>query len=164
MLERREQGQDLLLGGNQVREQLSGRPVRQVVGRNRVSEVKVAVVRDDVGGGNNPGVLVLRPVGPVLAAPPCGALGEFLITHRPGLRVPLAALRRVDPVIPDLLRRAGPVEEHQVNWDQRVGREDALGQPDDGMQVALGEQVLADLPASLVEQESVGCRRGRPVR
>jgi hypothetical protein len=53
VLERHEQGQDLLLGGDQVREQFRGRAVRQVVGRDRVSEVKLAVVRDDVGGGDN---------------------------------------------------------------------------------------------------------------
>lgn len=47
-------------------------------------------------------------------------------------------------VLPDFFRRLTFDEEQQVCLDARVRTEDAVRQPDDGVQVALGQQLFLD--------------------
>ena len=56
-------------------------------------------------------------------------------------------------VVPDVFRRAGAVEEEQVRRDGRIRREDAVGEPDDGVEVVLLEQVFLDAGADAVAEE-----------
>ena len=80
---------------------------------------------------------------------------------RLGLGVVLAAFGQRLLVVPDVLGRAGAVEEEQVRRDAGVGREDAVGQADDGVQVELLEQFLLDAGADAVaEERAVGHDHG----
>ena len=74
-----------------------------------------------------------------------------------GLGVVLPAFGQRLFVIPDFPRRAGAVEEQQVRRDARVGREHAVGQADDGVEVEFLEQFFLDARAHAVaEQRAVG--------
>ena len=76
---------------------------------------------------------------------------------RLGLGVILAAFGQRLLVIPDVLRRPGAIEEEQVGRDAGVRGEDAVGQPDDGVQVEFVEKLLLDAGANAVaEQRAVG--------
>jgi hypothetical protein len=57
-------------------------------------------------------------------------------------RVGLLALGNLVFPEPNVLGRCALLEEQQVGADGGVGFEDAVGQPDDGVQVALLQQVL----------------------
>ena len=47
-------------------------------------------------------------------------------------------------VIPDLLGRAALGEEEEVGLDAGIGIENAIGQADDGVEVAVGEELFLD--------------------
>lgn len=83
---------------------------------------------------------------------------EVLEAHGLCLAEVLVALGHVEAVEPCLLGRVGAVEEEDVRRDARVGREDAAGQPYDGVQVALGHELLLDVDFRVVgaEEEAVG--------
>ena len=124
------------------------RQVLEVLLGARVLDVEVAAVRQDRRSGDLPSPLVLLAV-----VPPCQAVRELLELDRRGLGVVLAPLGQRLLVVPDVSRRAGAVEEEQVRRDARVGREDAVGQPDDGVQVELLQQLLLDARADAVAEE-----------
>ncbi len=64
-------------------------------------------------------------------------------------------------VEPDGLGRLALLEEEQVGPDAGVGFEDTVGEPNDGMQVALFEQVLLEPGLdALAEQAAVGQDHG----
>ena len=88
---------------------------------------------------------------------PFDAIGELLELDRLRLRVVLAAFGQRLLVVPDRLGRSGPVEEQQVRRDGCVRGEDAVGQPDDRVQVELREQLVLDPGAdAIAEQRAVG--------
>ena len=97
---------------------------------------------------NFPGALVFFSL-----IPPFEAVGELLELDGLGLGVVLPALGQRLLVVPDFFGRAGAVEEQQVGRDAGVGREDAVGQADDGVQVELLEQFLLDAGADAVAEE-----------
>ncbi len=70
----------------------------------------------------------------------------------------LVALGHVEAVEPSLLGRVRAVEKEDVRRNARVGREDAAGQPYNGVQVALGHEFLLDVDFRVVgaEEEAVG--------
>ena len=128
----------------------------------RVLAVEVAVVGEQFGGRHLPGAVVLLAL-----APPGQAGGELLELDRLGLGVVLPALGQGVLVVPDFLGRAGAVEEQQVRGDGGVGREDAVGQAHDGVEVELLEQLLLDAGADAVAEERAvghdhGGAAGRP--
>lgn len=90
--------------------------------------------------------------------PPCFDGVEVLEAHGLCLAEVLVALGHVEAVEPGLLGRVGAVEEEDVRRDARIGREDAAGQPYDGVQVALGHELLLDVDFRVVgtEEEAVG--------
>src|SRR5208283_2290788 len=86
-----------------------------------------------------PGVLVL------LSLRPPFLLGcELLDADRFGLGVGLVARRVGMLVVPDRVGWLALGKEKQVGLDAGVGAEDAVGQANDGVQVALVEQLLLD--------------------
>ena len=103
---------------------------------------------EQFGGGNFPGAVVLFAL-----VPPVETVGEFFELDRLGLGVVLPAFGQRLLVVPDFLGRAGAVEEEQVGRDARVGREDAVGQADDGVEVELLEQFFLDAGADAVAEE-----------
>ena len=69
--------------------------------------------------------------------PPVDARGEFVELNRCRLRVILSSLRQRVLVVPDLFCWSRSVEEHYVRRNASVGREYAVWQPDDRMEVEL---------------------------
>ena len=87
---------------------------------------------------------------------------EFLELDRRGFGVVLPAFWQRLLVIPDFARRAGAVEEQQIRRDAGVGREHAVRQPDDGVQVEFLEQFFFDAGAhAIAKQRAVGTRPRR---
>src|SRR5690606_22615183 len=128
-------------------------------GAGWVLQIEVVVAGLDLVDGYAPGVFVfnagLEAVG--LIAPP-GFLGrEFLDADGLALVVALHARRIGVLVVPDLLRRRAFREEEQVGPDAGIGVEDAIGQADDGVQVALGEECFLDARLhALAEEGAIG--------
>ena len=124
----------------------------------RVFAVEVAVVGQQLLDRHLPGAVVL------LALVPPGQAGlELLELERLGLGVVLPALGQRVLVVPDLLRRAGAVEEEEVRGDAGVWGEHAVGQPDDGVQVELLEQ-LSLMRAQTPSPKSVPLGTTTPAR
>ncbi len=64
-------------------------------------------------------------------------------------------------VVPDVLGWAAFGEEQQVGFDAGVGRKHAVGQAHDGVQVALGQQLLFDAGFdAFAKQGAVGQHQG----
>ena len=88
---------------------------------------------------------------------------ELAQGDRPGLGVLLVPLRQLVLKVPDRLRRFPLGEEEQIGADAGVGVEDAVGQPDDGVEVAALQQPLLDARLdALAEERAVGQDDGRP--
>ena len=112
------------------------------VGPVRILEVEVEVASLDLVDRDAPGLLVFHAGGKAvgLVAPP-GFLGrELLDTDGLALVVALGAGRIGVLVIPDLAGRRALGEEEEVGADTRVGIEDPVGQTDDRVEIALGEE------------------------
>ncbi len=139
---------DALLFLEDVVGELFGRQMLEVGCGVGVFAVEVAAVGEQFGGGNFPGAVVLFAV-----VPPLEAIGEFLELDGLGLGVVLPAFGQRLLVVPDFFGRAGAVEEEEVRRDARVGREDAVGQPDDGVEVEFLEQFFLDAGADAVAEE-----------
>lgn len=94
----------------------------------------------------------------VTVVPPRFDRVEVLEAHGLRLAEMLVALGHVEAVEPGLLGRMRAVKEEDVRRDARIGREDAAGQPDNGVQVALGHELLLDVDFRVVgaEEETVG--------
>ena len=151
-------GEQLLIAGEQF--------VRVGVGDAGVVgvlDVEVVAGRLDLGERDLPGVFVrcaigVRRLGGGLALPsfalalllrrlaiPPGFFGvELLDVDGLGLVVRLHARRIGVFVVPDVLRLLALREEQQVRLDPGVRGEDAIRQPDDRVQVALGQQLFLD--------------------
>ena len=99
---------------------------------------------------------VLRELRAVL--PPDDDGIEVLQLHRLRLGEVLVALRHVEAVEPGLLGGLGAVEEEDVRRDRGVGREDAPGHADHGVQVEFRKQLLLDAHLGVVraEEKAVG--------
>ena len=82
---------------------------------------------------------------------------ELLDTDWLGLVVRLDALGIGVLVVPDLFCRLAFLEEEQVRLDAGIGGENAVREPDDGVEVALGQEFLLD-PAldALAKERAVG--------
>ena len=110
-----------------------------------VFDVEVVAARGDVRDGHAPGEFVfLALLFLARFAPPLLLGVEFLDADRLGFVVALDARRIGVLVIPDVFGRLAFGEEQQVGLDAGVGSEDAVGQADDGVQVALFEQLFLD--------------------
>ena len=71
--------------------------------------------------------------------------------------VVLASFGQRQFVVPDVLGRAGAVEEQQVRGDGRVGGEDTVGEPHNGVQVEFLEEFFLDPGAdAIAEERAVG--------
>jgi len=146
------QRKNLPLGVDQSGEELSRRPVSEVIRAIRIVEVEAEAVGLDVGHGYPPRPLTLLPI-----RPPGLAVGELLEAQRLGLRILLAPLWRRHLVVPDLLRPPRLLEEQEVRGYGGVGLEDTVGEADDRVQVALGQKLLLDASTDTVaEQDPVG--------
>ena len=114
----------------------------------RILAVEVAAIRQQFGGGDLPARSFLFAF-----FPPCHQWREFLELDRCGLCVVLPAFGQRLLVIPDILRRAGAVEEKDVRGDAGVGREDAVGQAHDGVEIEILEQFFLDASADAIAEE-----------
>ena len=116
------------------------------VGVVRVLEVEVEVAGLDGVDRDAPGLLVFHAgFEAVFFIAPPGALGlELLDADGFALVVALGAGRIGVLVIPDVGGGRAFGEEEEVGADAGVGIEDAVGQADDGVQVALGEEGFLD--------------------
>lgn len=149
-------GQQLFILGQQV-VHIAG----AVVGVVRVLEIEVEVAGLDRVDGNAPGLLILLAlaVRPFLVglAPPLALGLELLDADRLALVVALGAGRIGMLVVPNFRCRRALGEEEQVRADAGVRIEDAVGQADDGVQVALVEQGLLDSRLNaFAEERAVG--------
>ena len=115
---------------------------RAGIGVVRVLEVEVEVAGLDRVDGDAPGLLVFHAgLEAVLFIAPPGALAlELLDADRFAFVVALRAGRIGVLVIPDFLRGRALGEEEEVGADAGVGIEDAVRQPNDSMEVALGKE------------------------
>ena len=97
--------------------------------------------------------------------PPLQAWREFLELHGLGFGVVLPAFGQRLLVVPDVLGRAGAVEEEEIGGDRRVWGEDAVWQADDRVEVEFLEEFLFDAGADAVAEEDAvrarPCRSGR---
>ena len=85
----------------------------------------------------------------------------MLDADRLGHRVRLLPIGNAVLVEPDVLGRLALLEEQQVRADAGVGLEDAVGQADDGVQVALLHQVFLEPRLdAFAEQRAVGQHDG----
>ncbi len=133
------------------------------VGAVRVFLVEVVAVSLEGGNVDLPGEFIfdaaLETIG--LVAPPGFFGGEFLDADGLGLGIALVAGRIGMLVVPDFLGWRALGEEQQVGLDAGVGGEDAVGQADDGVQVALAEQLFLDPRFdAFAEQRAVGQDNG----
>ena len=129
----------------------------------RVLEVEVVAAGLHLVGRDLPGdfgflaALALRP------APPLDAGLQVLDADRLGHRVGFLAVGNAVLVEPDLLGRLALLEEQQIGADGGVGLEDAVGQADDGVQVALLHQVFLEPRLhAFAEERAVGQDHGGP--
>jgi len=123
-----------------------------------IFDVEVVVARHDVGERHYPGLFILHTSGEAvgLVAPPADFGLEFLETHRFGFVVALDAFRVWMFVVPDMLGGFAFSEEQQIGLDAGIGREHAVGQAHDGVQVALLQQHFFQSGFhTLTEQEAI---------
>ena len=107
-----------------------------------------------------PGERVLFPL-----VPPFLFRLEFLNADGFGLVVGLYARRIGMFVVPDFFGRLAFGEEEEVGLDAGVGSEDAVGQADDGVQVALVEQLFLDAGLdAFAKERAVGQAQWRRAR
>ena len=140
------------------------RVVADLLADVRVADVEVVVARDDVIDADFPGLLGLDAGFEVvfLGAPPVDFGLKFLEAHRLGLVVAGDAFRVGVLVEPDffgggLLALGLLGEEENVCLDAGVGREDAVGQADDGVEVALSEERFFEAGLhAFAEEEAIG--------
>ena len=128
-----------------------------------VLDVEVVVARNDVGDRHLPGLFGLHARGKAvgLVAPPVDLGFEFLEAHGLGLVVALHAFGIGVLVVPDVLGGPALGEEQQVGLDAGVGIEHAVGQADDGVQVALFQQGLLEAGLhAFAEQKAIGQDHG----
>ena len=114
----------------------------------RVLDIEVTAVLENVSSGNFPGAVVLFAL-----IPPGDAVGKFFELNRLGLGVVLPAFGQWLLVIPDIFGRPGAVEEDEIGWNARVGREDAVGQADNGVEIKVLQQFFLDAGADAVAEE-----------
>jgi hypothetical protein len=116
------------------------------VGVVGVFEVEVEVARFDLVDGDTPSLLVFLTfavvAGFVRLSPPLFLRLELLDADGFALVVALGTGRIGMLVIPDFFRGRAFGEEEEVGADAGVGIEDAVGQADDRVQVAVGEGAL----------------------
>lgn len=117
-----------------------------------VLEVEVVSTGSDLVDADAPGLFALGAVGPP------GFLGlEFLDADRFAFVVAFGAGRVGVLVVPDFGGGGSLGEEEEVGADTGVGVEDAVGEADDGVEVALGEEGFLDAGLhSLAEEGAVG--------
>ncbi len=116
------------------------------VGVVRVFDVEVEAAGLDRVDGDAPGLLVFDAgFEAVFFRAPPGALGfELLDADGLAFVVALGPGRIGVLVVPDVLCGCTFGEEEQIGADAGVGGKDAIGQADDGVQIALGEEGLFD--------------------
>ena len=107
-----------------------------------VLEVEVVAARLHLVRSHLPGNFVLHAAFALRSAPPIHAGFKVLDANGPGHRVGLLALGHTVLVEPDFLGGRALLKEQQVGADAGIGLEDAVGQPDDGVQVALFHQMF----------------------
>ncbi len=134
-----------------VGEQLVGVRVRDA-GVVRVLDVKVVASGLDLLDRHLPSLLGLLPL-----LPPLLFDVKLFDADRLRLVVRLGSRQIRVLVEPNLFRRLPLGEEQQVRLDPRVRTEDAVRQPDDRVQVALGQQLFLDRRFDpFAEQRAVG--------
>jgi len=105
----------------------------------RVLDVEVVAAFGDVLGGDLPGVFAFLALVPPLL------LGlKLLDPHGPGLGVALLPVGVRVLVVPNVLGGPALLKEEQVRLDAGVRGKHAVGQPHDGVQVELSEELLLD--------------------
>ena len=120
----------------------------EIGGGAGVLAVEVAAGREQLRSGDFPGPFIFLPI-----IPSFEATGEFLELDGLGLRIVLPAFGKRLLVVPDFVCRMRSVEEHEIRWDTGVRGEDAVGEPDDGMEIEVFEQFLFDAGADTVAEE-----------
>ena len=106
------------------------RKVLEIYFAARVLDVEVAVVLENVGGRHFPGAIVLFSF-----VPPGDAVCKIFKLNRLSFSVVLPAFGERLLVVPDIFRGAGAVEEHEIGWNARVGRKDAVRQSNNGVEI-----------------------------
>ncbi len=123
----------------------------------RVLEVEVEVAGLDGVDGDAPGLLVFHAgfeaVG--LIAPPGSLSLELFDADRFALVVTLGARRIGVLVIPDVCGGRALGEEEEIGADAGVGIEDTIGQADNGVKVAIGEEGFFDAGLDTFAEEGV---------
>ena len=148
LLDVRHDLRDALFLLQDARGELFGREMGDVFLRARVFAVEVADGREQLGGGDFPCALIF-----LAARPPCDERGEFLELDGRGFGLVFPALGEWVLVIPDFARRPGAVEEKEVRGDAGVGREDAVREADDGVEIERAEQFVLDARADAIAEE-----------
>lgn len=118
------------------------------VGVVRILDVEVVAVGLDLLDRDAPGLFVFLAlaVEPVLVrlAPPLAFGLELFDADWLPLVVAFGTRGIGMLVVPDLLRRRALGEEEQIGADAGVGTKDAVGEPDDRMQIAIGQERFLD--------------------
>ena len=96
----------------------------------RVFDVEIATVFENVGSGDFPGLIVFFAF-----VPPGNTVGKLFKLNRLRLGVVLPAFGERLLVVPDIFGGTGTVKEDEIGWNAGVGREDAVGQADDGVEI-----------------------------
>lgn len=123
----------------------------------KTAQVEVGVIGQDVlyrvDGGAGHAVFLKGFAG----VPPGRDGRKVLQAHGLGLGKGFVTFGQVNTVEPGLLGGAGLVEEQDIGGDAGVGRKNALGQADDGMQVVFRQQLVlkGQFGAVRAEQETV---------
>ena len=114
-----------------------------VVGHGvRVFKVEVVATGLHLIGAHLPGHFGLYPALAACAAPPVHAALHVLQADGPGHGIGFLAGGHAVFVKPDVLRGRAFFKKQQVGADGRIRLEHAVGQAHDGVQVALGHEVL----------------------
>lgn len=123
----------------------------------KAAQVEVGIIGQDVfcriDGGAGHAVFLKGRTG----VPPCRDRRKVLQAHGLGLGKGLVTFGQVNTVKPSRFGGAGFIEEQDIGGDAGVGRKNALGQADDGMQIVFRQQLVlkGQLGAVRAEQEAV---------
>lgn len=106
-----------------------------------------------------PGLFVFYPTGKTVRfiAPPRLFCGKLFHPHGAGFAVVFIALRIGVLVVPDGFGRLALGKEQQVGFDAGLGVKNAIGQSDNGVQVALGQQLFLQAGfGAFAKQKAIG--------
>ena len=114
----------------------------------RVFDVEIAAILENVRSRDFPCSVVLFAL-----LPPGNTVGKLFKLNRLRLGVVLPAFGERLLVVPDIFGGTGTVKEDEIGWNAGVGREDAVGQSHNRVEIEVFQQLFFDAGADAISEE-----------